>query len=92
MADLASRPLRPTFVEVDLACLAENLRLIRQKVAPAKVMPVVKANAYGHGLISVAKHMLANGADTLGVAILDEGIALRQAGNRGRGAGDGGHS
>jgi alanine racemase len=80
MLATASDPLRPTFVEIDLARLAENLHLIRQKVTPAKVMPVVKANAYGHGLVPVAQHMLANGADALGVAILDEGIALRQAG------------
>ena len=75
-----SLPLRPTYVEVNLNRLAENLLAIRRKVAPAKVMPVVKANAYGHGLIPVAKHLLAHGADSLGVAILDEGLALRQAG------------
>jgi alanine racemase len=75
-----SSAIRPTNVEVDLAVLAENLGAIRRKVAPAKVMPIVKANAYGHGLIPVAKTLLDNGADMLGVAILDEGIALRQAG------------
>jgi len=73
-------PLRPTHVEVNLSVLAANLQAIRQKVSPAKVMPVVKANAYGHGIIPVARHMAASGADMLGVAILDEGILLRQAG------------
>lgn len=73
-------PLRPTHVEINLSILAANLQAIRQKVSPAKVMPVVKANAYGHGIIPVAKHMAANGADMLGVAILDEGILLRQSG------------
>ena len=73
-------PLRPTYVEVNLSCLATNLQAIRRKVAPARVMPVVKANAYGHGLVPVAKHLLAHEADALGVAILDEGIILRQAG------------
>jgi alanine racemase len=76
--DLTS--LRPTYVEVDLEILADNLHLIQQKVAPSKVMPVVKANAYGHGLVPVARHMLASGADMLSVAILEEGIELRQAG------------
>ncbi|MBK8794067.1 MAG: alanine racemase [Holophaga sp.] len=73
-------PLRPTHVEVNLSVLAANLQAIRQKVSPAKVMPVVKANAYGHGIIPVARHMADSGADMLGVAILDEGILLRQAG------------
>jgi alanine racemase len=73
-------PLRPTYVEVSLARLADNLKAIRKKVAPAQVMPVVKANAYGHGLVPVARHLVAHGADMLGVAILDEGLALRQAG------------
>ena len=73
-------PLRPTRLEVNLTHLAGNLHLIHQKVAPARVMPVVKANAYGHGLVEVARHMLANGADCLGVAILEEGILLREGG------------
>lgn len=72
--------LRPTHVVVNLARLAGNLKNIQEKVAPAMVMPVVKANAYGHGMLPVAKHMLSHGADMLGVAILDEGIALRQGG------------
>jgi alanine racemase len=80
MLNTLSTTLRPTYVEVDLAILAENLRLIQQKVAPAKVMPVVKANAYGHGLVPVAQQMLMSGAEMLSVAILDEGVALRQAG------------
>lgn len=73
-------PLRLTHVEVNLDRLAGNLQAIRQQVAPARVMPVVKANAYGHGLVPVAQHLVAHGADILGVAILEEGLALRQAG------------
>ncbi len=72
--------LRPTYAEVNLSRLAGNLSAIRRQVAPAKVMPVVKANAYGHGLLSVSRYLLAHGADMLGVAILDEGLLLRQAG------------
>jgi alanine racemase len=71
--------VRPTFVEVDLAQLSRNLEAIRQKVTPAKVMIILKANAYGHGLIEVARH-LGPQADYLGVAVLEEGILLREQG------------
>ena len=47
--------LRPTYLEVDLGRLAENYRVIAAHVAPARVMPILKANAYGHGLCEVAR-------------------------------------
>lgn len=72
--------VRPTLVEVDLDRLTENYRAIRAAVAPARVMTILKANAYGHGLIRVAHHMVALGADYLGVAVLEEGILLREHG------------
>ncbi len=72
--------VRPTLVEVNLDRLAENFRAIRQKVTPARVMPILKANAYGHGLVEVARLMESLGADYLGVAVLEEGILLRQRG------------
>jgi alanine racemase len=72
--------VRPTLVEVNLDCLTGNLRAIREKVKPAKVMAILKANAYGHGLVEVAKHVVRNGADYLGVAVLEEGILLRERG------------
>ncbi|MCW0216765.1 MAG: alanine racemase [Prosthecobacter sp.] len=72
--------VRPTHVEVDLGCLAGNLAAIRAYVGGAKVMTVLKANAYGHGLIPVAHHMVKHGADYLGVAFLEEGVLLRKAG------------
>jgi alanine racemase len=72
--------VRPTLVEVNLARLADNLAAIRAKVAPAQVMPILKANAYGHGLIEVARHLVICGADILGVAFLEEGILLREQG------------
>ena len=72
--------IRPTRVEVDLKILAENFRTIKKHVAPAKVMPVLKANAYGHGLVRVAQLMEELKADWLGVAVLEEGILLRQKG------------
>jgi alanine racemase len=74
--------VRPTKVEVDLQRLAKNYYQIRQNVAPARVMPVLKANAYGHGLLEVARLMESLGADYLGVAVLEEGILLRQSGIR----------
>ena len=72
--------LRPTLVEVDLGRLAENFRAIQSKVAPAKMMPVLKANAYGHGLVEVAQLMQSLNADYLGVAVVEEGILLRERG------------
>ncbi|HEX9091518.1 MAG TPA: alanine racemase, partial [Anaerolineales bacterium] len=74
--------VRPTLVEVDLKRLADNFIAIRQHVAPAKVMPILKANAYGHGLLRVAQLMESLGADYIGVAVLEEGILLRQNGIR----------
>jgi len=75
-----SAVLRPTVVEVNLARLTENFRAIQAAVAPAAVMPIVKANAYGHGLVPVARHLVGLGATTLGVAFLEEAVALREAG------------
>jgi alanine racemase len=72
--------IRPTLVEVNLDRLAENFQAIRQKVAPARVMPILKANAYGHGLVEVARLMESLGADYLGVAVLEEGVLLREQG------------
>lgn len=72
---------RGTYIQVDLNAIAQNTRVLRQAIAPTPhMMAVVKANAYGHGLIPVAKTALENGADHLGVAIPEEGEALRRAG------------
>ncbi len=72
---------RPTRAEVDLGCIAHNLRLARQAVGPrTAVMAVVKADAYGHGAVPVARAALAAGAGWLGVATVEEGIELRRAG------------
>ncbi len=72
--------LRPTYIEVNLTRLTENYRAIERAVAPATVMPILKANAYGHGLVEVARHVVSLGAPYLGVAFLEEGILLREAG------------
>jgi alanine racemase len=71
--------IRATWAEVNLTRLSQNLKAIRAGVAPAKVMIIVKANAYGHGLAEVAKH-LSSEVDYIGVAVLEEGIFLRELG------------
>ena len=77
MSDLASQ--RPTRIRVDLDALAHNLQGLRRHTG-RPVMGIVKANAYGHGLVPVARHLEAQGIDQLGVAFVEEGIALRRAG------------
>lgn len=71
---------RPTRAEVYPDRLRANFRAIRAHVAPAKVMGVVKANGYGHGLNTVAKALQEEGVDALGVAYIEEAIELRRAG------------
>ena len=71
--------VRSTFVEVNLSQLSRNLQAIRKKVYPAKIMIVVKAIAYGHGLMEVAKYLDPQ-VDYIGVAVLEEGILLREIG------------
>jgi alanine racemase len=70
---------RPTRIRVDLDTLTFNLRSVRAHVG-VPVMAIVKANAYGHGLVPVAQHLQEQGVEQLGVAFVEEGIALRQAG------------
>ena len=72
---------RPTRIRVDLDALTHNLRALRAH-AGVPVMAIVKANAYGHGLVRVGLHLQSQGAERLGVAFLEEGVALRRAGVR----------
>ncbi|MCR4439812.1 MAG: alanine racemase [bacterium] len=72
--------MRPTCAVIDLGAIAYNLGQIRAKVAPARIMAVVKANAYGHGALEVATTALASGASYLGVALVEEGMELRAGG------------
>jgi alanine racemase len=64
---------------VDLSAIKYNIELLK-KTAGTKLLAVVKADAYGHGLVPVAKAALSAGADYLGVALLEEAISLRDAG------------
>ena len=69
------------WAEVDLKAIAHNIRELRRITNPkARFMAIVKANAYGHGIIEVAPQSLENGAEALGVANIEEGIQLRKAG------------
>jgi len=71
------------WLEIDLDALGVNLSAIRAEVGSAvRVEPVVKADAYGHGLIPVARFLESAGADGLSVATLDEAVSLRNAGIR----------
>ncbi|HSW55730.1 MAG TPA: alanine racemase [Ignavibacteriaceae bacterium] len=72
--------VRPTRVEVDLKILAENFKAIKTHVGKTKMMPVLKANAYGHGLVRVAQLYEELKADYLSVAVVEEGILLRDMG------------
>ncbi len=66
-------------VEVNLKAIANNISLIKSKTA-AEILAVVKADAYGHGLVPVAKCAIASGATWLGVALLEEAQSLRESG------------
>ncbi|MDP9014732.1 MAG: alanine racemase [Pseudomonadota bacterium] len=65
---------------IDTAALRHNLRVLREWAPRSRIMAVVKANAYGHGLVSVARAL--ESADAFAVARVDEGLTLRQAGVR----------
>jgi alanine racemase len=70
-----------TWAEIDLDAVAANTRELRRVTRPeARLLVAVKANAYGHGLVEVARRALESGADALGVARMPEALALRDAG------------
>ena len=70
-----------TIAEIDLEALMHNYRTLRQLLAPSvKVLAVVKADAYGHGAVPVSRRLEELGVDFLGVATVQEGVEIRQAG------------
>jgi alanine racemase len=71
---------RPTWVEIDLGAVRANVAELARIAAPAAVLAVVKADAYGHGAVPVARAALEAGAHGLGVALVEEGRELRDAG------------
>ena len=71
---------RPTAAVVDLGALSHNYRELKKRSGDRKVLAVVKAQAYGHGALPVARRLIDLGADMLGVALVEEGKELREAG------------
>ncbi len=91
-ADCRLQTGRPTWAEVDLTALAENYKALTSRLTPAdvpkprfltrspRIIPVIKADAYGHGMIPVARALAAAGATMFAVFFVDEGVQLREAG------------
>src|SRR3990167_491026 len=69
---------RPTYMTIDLAALKANLERVHELAPGRKVIAMVKANAYGHGITRVAQALPK--VESLGVASLEEGVMLREAG------------
>jgi alanine racemase len=72
--------VRPTRAEVNLAALRHNLHIVKKHAGDAKVWAVLKADGYGHGAPAVARTLERAGADGFCVALLEEGVELREAG------------
>jgi alanine racemase len=70
----------PAEARVDLGAIGDNIGVLRERAGGAEVMAMVKAEAYGHGLVEAARAALAGGASWLGVAKLAEALRLREAG------------
>ena len=74
---------RPTFAEVDLSAIRSNVRALRDRLQPGvRLMGIVKADAYGHGAVPVARALEQEGVQMMAVALVEEGVALREAGIR----------
>jgi alanine racemase len=71
--------MRPSWIEIDLDAVEHNAKVIGAHIAPAALCAVVKADAYGHGDIPVAEAAIRGGASWLAVALVEEGVRLREA-------------
>ncbi len=71
---------RPAWADIDLGAVTANAALLAEVAAPAALCAVVKADGYGHGAVPVARAALAGGATWLAVALVEEGVTLREAG------------
>ncbi|MFW2386779.1 MAG: alanine racemase, partial [Polyangiales bacterium] len=76
----ADASLRATRAEILLDAIGHNLRVVRAASNGRKILAVVKADAYGHGVVPVAQRLQADGVDGFGVALAEEGLELREAG------------
>lgn len=72
--------MRNTFIEINLNNLKNNLQIIADKINGSKIMPIIKANAYGHGMVGIAKNLDHPSVEMLGIAYPSEGVELRLAG------------
>lgn len=73
--------LRPTYAEVDLSAIRDNIKAVRARVgSKVKIMPAVKADGYGHGAVEVSRAAIEASADALCVACTEEAMELRDAG------------
>ncbi len=72
--------MRPTWADIDLEAIKHNVRQLHQMVSPALLCAVVKADGYGHGAVPVARAAVSAGAEWLAVALVEEGMTLREAG------------
>ncbi len=75
--------MRSTIAEINFDLLRHNLQMMRHAAKGAEIMPVIKADAYGHGSVNIAKALRAEKVDLLGVAFADEAVKLRQSGDTG---------
>ncbi len=72
--------MRAAWLDIDLAALRHNFQIVRRHAPTCRTAAVIKANAYGHGLLPVARTLMAAGADALAVSLVGEAQALRDAG------------
>lgn len=72
--------MRTTTAHIDLDALVWNLGVVRRRADGHRLLAMVKANAYGHGMIPVSRALARHGVDALGVAFVDEAVELRRAG------------
>ncbi|HET6980677.1 MAG TPA: alanine racemase [Myxococcaceae bacterium] len=80
MGEKKTVSIRPTRAELDLGALNRNLATLRTAAPGVDVLAVVKADAYGHGAVPISRALEAAGVRFLGVALVEEGLALREAG------------
>ncbi|MBX3042913.1 MAG: alanine racemase [Candidatus Kapabacteria bacterium] len=75
--------MRSTIAEINLFNLRHNLKMIRKAAGNSDIMPVIKADAYGHGAVRIAQELRKEGVDVIGVAFADEAVRLRREGDTG---------
>lgn len=82
MKPMQTQPTTSAWAEVSLGALARNFKALQSLAKGSQILPVVKANAYGHGAVPVSKALLAAGAKRLAIATVQEGVELRRSGLR----------